>query len=73
MARSQGFRVAPHVTDAIGRPGVGIEWTYQGLTTAVIFSRSSYAYLGTTTTSRGSTQWADALVKLEVVSGRPPA
>jgi hypothetical protein len=46
MAQTPGFTVVSHVRDALGRVGLGIEWTYRGRTNAVIFDRRSYAYLG---------------------------
>jgi hypothetical protein len=71
MARTPGFTVAPHVTDAIGRPGVGIRWTYQGTTNVIIFSRQDYAYLGVRTSTPGQPAYSAALVKFGIVSTVP--
>jgi hypothetical protein len=72
MARTPGFTVAPKVVDAVGRPGVGIEWTYQGSTSDVIFDRQNYAYLGDAIALHGKTTWASALVKFAIVNSLPP-
>ena len=71
MARTPGFTVAAHVTDAIGRPGVGIRWTYQGITNVIIFSRQDYAYLGVRTITPGQPGYSAALVKFGIVSNVP--
>ena len=47
MAQTPGFQIVPSMTDAIGRTGVGIEWTFEGDAGAVIFDPTTYAYLGT--------------------------
>lgn len=72
MARTPGFTVAAHVTDAIGRPGVGIQWTYQGISNVIIFSRQDYAYLGVRTTTPGQPAYSAALVKFGIVAKLPP-
>jgi hypothetical protein len=60
------------MTDAIGRTGVGIEWTFEGDAGAVIFDPTTYAYLGTRTwpgpVDFNAPYDGDALVKLAVVS-----
>ncbi len=72
MARTPGFTVAAHVTDAIGRSGVGIRWTYQGITNVIIFSRQDYAYLGVRTVAPGQPAYSAALVKFGIVASLPP-
>jgi hypothetical protein len=72
MARTPGFTVAAHVTDAIGRSGVGIRWTYQGATNVIIFSRRDYAYLGVRTITPGQPAYSAALVKFGIVASLPP-
>jgi hypothetical protein len=72
MARTPGFTVAAHVTDAIGRSGVGIRWTYQGISNVIIFSRQDYAYLGVRTVSPGQPAYSAALVKFGIVASLPP-
>ena len=49
MAQTPGFQLIPEMKDAVGRSGVGIEWTFEGDTGAVIFDATTYAYLGTRT------------------------
>jgi hypothetical protein len=41
-----GVTVIPHATDAIGRPGVAVAFTFQGLRTEWIFSQQDLRYLG---------------------------
>jgi hypothetical protein len=72
MARTPGYTVAPHAVDAAGRHGIAIEWKYEGMTTAVIFSPKTYAYLGNTITSGARTIWSAAEIKFEVVDSLPP-
>ena len=72
MARTPGFTVAAHVSDAIGRSGVGIRWTYQGITNVIIFSRQDYAYLGVRTVAPGQPAYSAALVKFGIVASLPP-
>lgn len=72
MARTPGFTVAGHVTDAVGRAGVGIQWTYQGITSLIIFSRQDYAYLGLRTVAPGQPAYSSALVKFGIVAKLPP-
>lgn len=71
MARTPGFTVAAHVADAIGRAGVGIRWTYQGITNVIIFSRQDYAYLGVRTVTPGQPAYSAALVKFRIVGTLP--
>jgi hypothetical protein len=72
MARTPGFTVAAHVTDAVGRSGVGIQWTYQGITSLIIFSRQDYAYLGVRTVAPGQPAYSSALVRFGIVAKLPP-
>lgn len=72
MARTPGFTVAPDAVDVLGRPGVGIRWTFEGGGYMIIFSRRNYAYLGTTTTYDGQPGFSDGLVKFAFVDSLPP-
>ncbi|MGH3400033.1 MAG: hypothetical protein ACRDPO_35665 [Streptosporangiaceae bacterium] len=72
MARTPGFTVEAHATDAIGRSGVGIGWTYQGITNVIIFSHQDYAYLGVRTVTPGQPAYSAALVKFGIVASLPP-
>jgi len=80
MADTPGFTVVPGVRDAIGRVGVGVEWTYGGGKGAVIFDPSTYAFLGVRTWPAagfhgpGANQYdGEALIKLAVVSSPSPS
>ena len=74
MAQTPGFQIVSPMTDAIGRSGIGIEWTFEGGFSAVIFDPTTYAYLGTRTWPTGQAADpsapydGDALVKLAVVA-----
>lgn len=74
MARTPGFTIVPGVRAAIGRVGVGVEWTFEGGKGAVIFDPKTYAFLGIRTWpvpgfhGPGAHQYdGSALVKLAVV------
>ena len=41
-----GVTVAPDATDTIGRPGVSVAFTFQGMRTEWIFSKQTLQYLG---------------------------
>jgi hypothetical protein len=41
-----GVTVIPDATDTIGRPGVAVAFTYQGMLIEWIFSKQTYQYLG---------------------------
>jgi hypothetical protein len=80
VARTPDFTVVRNVRDAIGRVGVGVEWTYEGGKGAVIFDPGTYAYLGVRTWpvpsfhGPGAKQYdGDALIKLAVVNSPPPS
>jgi hypothetical protein len=73
MARTPGYFVVRHAADAIGRPGIGIAWRYQGSETMIIFDRRNYAYLGDRTDAGGASYQGAALVRLKIVDSVPPA
>ncbi len=73
MARTPGYFVVRHAADAIGRPGVGIAWRYQGSETMIIFDPRDYAYLGDRTDAAAASYQGAALVKLKIVDSVPPA
>jgi hypothetical protein len=74
MADTPGFQIVSPMTDALGRSGTGIEWTFEGGTAAVIFDPTTYNYLGSRTWPVGqpadpsAVYDGDALVKLAVVA-----
>jgi hypothetical protein len=49
-SRLPGLRVVPNVTDAAGRPGIGVAWSSDGKsgrsTNMLVFDPTTYAYLG---------------------------
>ena len=71
MARTPGYFVVRHAADAIGRPGVGIAWRYQGSETMIIFDPRNYAYLGDRTDAAAASYQGAALVKLKIVDSVP--
>lgn len=77
MAQTPGFVIVQGVHDAIGRPGVAVQWTYEGGTAQIILNPTTYAYLGDRTTYRGENPAqfdGEALVKLAYVdkAGQQP-
>jgi hypothetical protein len=74
MAETPGFQVVSPLSDAISRSGIGIEWTFEGGVSAIIFDPTTFAYLGTRTWPAGQAADpsapydGDALVKLAVVA-----
>jgi hypothetical protein len=74
MAATPGFQVVSPMSDATGRPGVGIEWSFEGGVSAIIFDPTTYAYLGDRTWPKGQpanpsdSYDGDALVKQAVVA-----
>jgi hypothetical protein len=63
IATMPGLRLIPHVTDAAGRAGIGIAWTFDGSTNVLILDARSYAYLGMRTGNTG----VDVLVTSKIV------
>jgi len=46
LAQTPGFQIVRSADDPIGRPGVGIYWSYQGAGAMIIFDPATYAFLG---------------------------
>lgn len=73
MALTPGFVKVPSLESAIGASGVGIEWSMNGDTTALIFNPTTYAYLGIRTWAGAPAVNApyqgDALVNVAIVNG----
>jgi hypothetical protein len=67
VARTPGTSLMRHVTDAAGRPGVGVRWFYQGLATVLIFDAKTYAFLGMTGQNGGGTSSGTALLQTGIV------
>jgi hypothetical protein len=49
MAVTPGFTIVSTMTDAIGRTGVGVEWTFAGGSGALIFDSTTFNLLGVRT------------------------
>jgi hypothetical protein len=56
------------VTDVDGRPGVGVQWRYQGLATVLIFDARTYAFLGVNEQDGGGTYSRMALLRTGIVN-----
>jgi hypothetical protein len=50
-----------------GRPGVGVEWRYEGLATVLIFDAKTYEFLGATTQDGDGTDSGMALLNAGIV------
>jgi hypothetical protein len=46
LAQTPGFQIVRSADDPIGRPGVGIYWSYQGGGAMITFDPATYAFLG---------------------------
>jgi hypothetical protein len=68
LAKTPGITVQPGVKDTAGRPGVGVEWSFEGSRAMLIFDARTYAYLGTTTWGVNGAVAGDALLKVAIVS-----
>jgi hypothetical protein len=74
IAQTPGMTLVRHVTDVDGRPGIGVQWTYQGLDTVLIFDARTYKFLGMTEQDGDGTSSGMALLTTGVVSqvGKQP-
>jgi hypothetical protein len=45
-ANMPGLRVVNNTTDAAGRPGIAVTWSYEGKSGGLIFDSNTYAFLG---------------------------
>lgn len=68
VAQTPGTTLVRHVTDVDGRPGVGVQWIYQGLATVLVFDARTYAFLGMTGQDGDGTDSGMALLKTGVVN-----
>jgi hypothetical protein len=73
MAATPGFTVVPAMADAIGRMGVGVEWTFAGGSGALIFNSTTYDLLGVRTWPPGAPNLnapydGNALIGISVVN-----
>jgi hypothetical protein len=73
MAATPGFTIVPAMADAIGRMGVGVEWTFAGGSGALIFNSTTYDLLGVRTWPQGAASLnapydGNALISISVVN-----
>jgi hypothetical protein len=73
MAATPGFTVVPTMADAIGRTGVGVEWSFAGGSGALIFNSTTYDLLGVRTWPPGAPDLngpydGNALISVAVVN-----
>jgi hypothetical protein len=77
MSRTGGFTLVPNMADAIGRVGVGVEWSFEGSAEALIFNPTTYALLGVRSWPGPPVLSAhydgDALLGISVVNSIPPS
>jgi hypothetical protein len=77
MSQTPGFTLVPSMADAIGRVGVGVEWTFQGDSGALIFNPTTYALLGLRTWPGppvlSAPYQGDALLGISIVNSIPPS
>jgi hypothetical protein len=73
LAGTSGITISRHVRDVAGRAGVGVEWSSGGAATMLIFSPSSYRFLGWS--SGGAHGDGQALLQTAITSsaGQRPA
>src|ERR1700722_5542976 len=76
MAQTPGFTIVPQMTDVIGRVGVGVEWSFESDSGALIFNPTTYALLGVRTWPGPPVLSApydgDALLGISIVNSIPP-
>jgi hypothetical protein len=82
LAQTPGFQIVRSADDPIGRPGVGIYWSYQGGGAMIIFDPATYAFLGYGTWPPGSQPTltgqnvtapdGSALTAMAIVNALPP-
>lgn len=75
LAQTPGITVQTGVTDAAGRPGIGVGWSFDGGKNIVVFDPQTYTYLGTTTIGIGGQVRGEALLTTAIVDsvGQLPA
>jgi hypothetical protein len=76
LAGTRGITIDRHVSDVAGRPGVGVEWSSGGAATMLIFSPSSYRFLGWSSGGASGEHDGEALLQTAITSSagqRPTA
>jgi hypothetical protein len=68
LATLPGITVVRDATDIAGRPGVGVPWTSGGARTMIIFSATTFSYLGTDNWGAGGQVSGEALITMAIVS-----
>jgi hypothetical protein len=82
LAQTPGFQIVRSATDPVGRPGVGIYWSYQGGGAMIVFDPATYAFLGFGTWPSGdqpvltgqnvTAPDGSALTAMAIVNALPP-
>lgn len=67
LAKTPGIRVKTGVTDVAGRAGVGVEWSFEGGTSMLIFDPATFQYLGESTLGLNGASGGDALLQTAIV------
>jgi hypothetical protein len=67
LGRTPGITIQRAVTDAAGRPGVGVAWSFDGSQAMLIFDPQTYTYLGMTTRGIGGQISGTALLATAIV------
>lgn len=79
LAGTPGFTLAKGIVDSDGQSGVGIEWRYQGDTSALVFNPTTYAFLGirtwgaTVSLATPSAGYGATLIAMSNVNQIPPS
>ncbi len=75
LATTPGVTLVQSVTDVSGRPGIGVQWSFEGSSTMLIFDPNTYQYLGTSNAGTGGPTAGTALLQTAIVdtAGQQPA
>ena len=75
LARTPGITVQRGVTDAAGRPGIGVAWSFEGSQAMLVFDPETYTYLGMSTRGSDGQRGGTALLTTAIVdnAGQLPA
>lgn len=75
LATTPGITLAQSVKDVAGRPGIGVQWSFEGSSAMLIFDPTTYQYLGLSTTGTNRETNGEALLQTAIVdtAGQQPA
>lgn len=62
-----GLTLVRDTKDSSGRPGVGVEWTFHGYRSVLIFNPATFAYLGWTSLGVNGQEGSDAILQTAIV------